>query len=152
MNLKFPLVITLIQQGRQACARIHDSVFQFYGMSEMSDVMKATEGNMEHIAYEIQRIDHLCWQLQEAINECDISSSVMQEEKDKMKSLNVLLLLHEAKAVSLLIEKKQSEALWNAYMTLLLKCKEMMNSLRNFDLPAVNLLYANFQTLGRELA
>ena len=59
------------------------------------------------------------------------------QEKDKMKSLNVLLVLLEAKAVSLLIGKKQSEALWNAYMTLLLKCKEMMNRLRNFDLPSV---------------
>ena len=39
---------------RQACARIHDSVFQFYDMSKISDVMKATEGNMEHVAYEIQ--------------------------------------------------------------------------------------------------
>lgn len=136
---------------RQACARIHDSVFQFYDMSEMSDVMKATEGNMEHVAYEIQRIDHLCWQLQEAIDEFDISYSVTQEEKDKMESLNVLLLLDEARAVSLLIGKKQSEALWNSYMILLVKCKEMMNSLRNFDLPAVNLLYATFQTLDREL-
>ena len=101
---------------RQACARIHDS--QFYDMSEMSDVMKATKVKLEHIAYEIQRIDNLCWQLQEAIDEFDISSSVMQEEKDKMKSLNVLLLLDEAKAVSLLIGKKQSEALWNVYTTL----------------------------------
>ena len=80
----------------------------------MSDVMKATDGNMEHVGYEIQRI--------EAIDEFDISSSVTQEEKDKMKSLNVLLLLHEAKAFSLLIGQKQSEALWNAYTTLLLKC------------------------------
>ena len=88
----------------QACAPFHDSVFQFYDMSEMSDVMKATEGipgNMEHVAYEIQRIDHLCWQLQEAIDEFDISCLVTQEEKDKMKRLNVHLLLDEAKAVSL---------------------------------------------------
>ncbi len=72
---------------RQACARIHDSVFQFCDMSEKSDVMNATEGNIEHIAYEIQRIDHLCWRFQEAADEFAISPSVTPEERDKMKGL-----------------------------------------------------------------
>ena len=33
-------------------------------------------------------------------------------------------------------------------MTLLLKCKEMMNSLRNFDLPAVKLFICDLIEVG----